>query len=255
MALWVKRLLRRPYTEADLQHFVTTFTKKPPVADDDLRYLYESRSESGKSVFETWRTTFTTHVATIASHPTFLTQREEVVRHILAGSSWRNLYTLSKSARHVRAWSHYLDSAGRAQTDDQLKQFVYSAFLTAYISFGCLIQMGQSLYNLPAAKTEEYHCFDACDLAVRRRDVSIKDRMHDWIDADRVDNAWHIARVNDSVVAPVLLREFAALEWMQDQIVFGSLDLKAATARRKASSKERERVSATLSAHGIPARP
>ena len=227
----LKTVFQRPFTYVELRQDMDAHFVKPPLPAELRDELAAWKGNSGQSLLDYWRKTFASELTEIASEPTWAAQRAALLRSASVQCTWEALYLVAKECKHVDSWSHLVENTILERLEkDQYPPALLQQYFVTLTTRCCLEELGSRRFALDETKRLEVDLYRELDTEIKRFDASLMDLILDLLqraDTETDYVARNIAEVKDTHINPILREQIKLLDVVEEQIVSGSVDIKA----------------------------
>ena len=226
MARFLKVLLHRPLSIADLEAASETLLKNPPLPPGP-NSMFTSQGQNGKSLLEWWRESYLGDLKEIAECRTWQRQKATLIRIILEHHLLSSVQPAVGTDTPVAAWKHYVshNPAFTAVDEAQWPTVLLHLYVTSLMSHACLEIIGSRLYEIDKPKSLELELFRDSAVQSRKLDVSLMRLGLGYAVKGERKNALDTVDAKETMLDPLIRERFDLLSEMKDAISNRSLDM------------------------------
>jgi hypothetical protein len=245
---FLKSLLKKPLTLANLLQEGESLIRKPPLPPDLKASVLGVVGRSGTNLLDYWRDYFKSQLGMIAQEQSWSLQRARLLKLILIEQGWRAAHVVAQTAQSTDSWSHLLNDVEWANGAEkkQLKGLLLQRWLVAILSDACLRTVGARSYALDKVKEMEIELCYEFNKEIKSLDVSLLDMIHTAVTEYRDDDAHFIAAIKDDEINPIIRQQNNILVLLEDDIANGSVDVASIKAKISVLDEKKLRLADQL---------
>ncbi|MFS2176752.1 hypothetical protein ACCC98_12445 [Rhizobium pisi] len=243
----LKRLLKRPFSAADLLGFAAHSISEPPLPPQMYEAAAGMVGKRGISLLDHWRECFSAQLGEVAAQPTWQLQRSKILRLVLAENGWCDVFACTNEVGSPDAWAHLVANLDYFKTfpKDAWKSVLLQRYVTALLSAACLMEVAHKVYALTKLKEIELKVYSEYYREILKLDFSINQLVATLIDEEQDDQALELAGVKDEVINPLIADQYKLLALIAEQIANSKIDLPSVKAKMDAfDARKRELIDA-----------
>lgn len=243
MLSWLKALLRRPMSEADLTELASlTETPFPQPLYDSLAQL---RSASGQSTLDFWRESFKKVIRRIASEASWEQQRVGILKEIVQEQDWPALSKAAETTPNSEAWFSQMRSAYPAleeASEEVRHRILFQRYLLARATIAVLITIGERLYAVDKIKRVELEIAEALQNDIRGFQAATAELLF----VQTEEEAPEFEQLYDNEILPLLNDHWTLLALLQEEVIHSGVDNKKIRDRLSELAQRKEGLRARL---------
>ncbi|OWV87454.1 hypothetical protein [Rhizobium sp. R693] len=239
----LKRLLKRPFSSADLLNLAAHNIAKPPLPPK----MYEAAAglvgKRGVSLLDYWRDGFSVQLGEVAAQPTWQLQRSKLLRAVLTENGWCDVFACTNGIDSTDAWAHLVADLEffQAFPKDTWKTVLLQRYIIALLNAACLIELGHKAFALTKLKEIELKLHSEYYREILKLDFSINQMIASLVDEEEDEQALRLADEKDNIINPLIADQYKLLALIAEQIANSEIDLSSLKAKMDAfDARKRE---------------
>ncbi|MGO7755295.1 hypothetical protein ACC817_08255 [Rhizobium ruizarguesonis] len=245
----LKRLLKRPFSSADLLGLAAHNISKPPLPPQMYEAAAGMVGKRGVSLLDHWREGFSVQLGEVAAQPTWQLQRSKLLRLVLVENGWCDVFACTNGIETLDTWVHLVADLDyfKAFPKDTWKSLLLQRHVTALLSAACLMEVGHKVYALTKLKEIELKLHSEYYREILKLDFSINQMVVALVDEEQDEQAFRLADAKDEVINPLIDDQYKLLALIAEQIANSEIDLSLVKAKMDAfDARKRELAEAFL---------
>jgi hypothetical protein len=242
MLLGLKSLMKRPFSQRELEEASTSLIKRPPIMNEWRDKIEALRVSSGRSFLDFWRSAYIENLQEISQKSTWEAQRASLISIAMEHQHIRSIYAAQQNIRHVDSWASTVEhnpmfsAAPRENWADVMLQY----WLFSIMSSACLLTIGQKLYSINEGKENEMEIYNQWNKETYELRFQAMDMLFDALQEQRDSDAAYLTKFIDEELNTYLKERDGLAMQMRESIANRSLDLKKMEKQFSDASRRRE---------------
>lgn len=216
----LKRILKRPFTSAELHAMAAQHLAKPPLPESMYEAAATMVGKQGISLLDHWRKTFSMQLDEIAGQKTWQGQRAMLLRIVLVEEGWADVFRCTNEIASVDVWAHLVADNDMFQQfpKETWKGLVLQRYIIGLLSAACLMELGVKSYGVDSTKQLEIKFHGEYYREILNLDLKVGAIIHDLIAEYSDEEALNVADLKDQVINPVISDQYKVLALVSSRL-------------------------------------
>lgn len=223
----LKRMLKRPFTTAELHAIATHHMAKPPLPEAMYKAAATMVGRRGVSLLDHWRKSFSMQLDEIANQKTWQGQKAMLLKIVLAEEGWTNIFRCTNEITSTDVWAHLVseNEMFKQFPKETWKSLVLQRYIIGLLSAACLMEVGVKNYSVDSIKQLEVRLYGEYYREILNLDLKIGNIIGNLIDEYSDEHAMNVVALKDDVINPVIDEQHKVLSLMAEQIANSTVDI------------------------------
>lgn len=247
---FLKRLLKKPFSSAELHAMAAQNLAKPPLPDEMYEAAATTVGQKGVSLLDHWRSTFSVQLDAIAGQKTWQAQRAVLLRIVLVEEGWSDVFACTDSMSTPEIWEHLVSENAmfRQFPKESWTGLLLQRHILALLSAACLMEIGITNYGIDGVKQLETRLHSEYYREILNLDLKVGAMTIELIDEFDDDVAMSVAGLKDDVVNPIIADQYKVLALIAEQIANSKVDIETVKGKMAALDAKKREIGKALKA-------
>ncbi|KAB1083626.1 hypothetical protein F4V91_15565 [Neorhizobium galegae] len=226
---FLKRMLKRPFTSAELHAMVAHHLTKPPLPEAMYEAAATMVGKRGVSLLDHWRSMFSIQLDEIAGEKTWQGQRAKLLKIVLLEEGWTDIFRCTNEISSPDVWAHLVAELDflQAVPREHWKGLVLQRYIMGLLNAACLMELGIKNYGIDSLKKLEIRLHGEYYREILNLDLQIGQMIREMIDNYDDEDALSAAGLKDDIINPIIAEQYKVLALVAEQIANSRVDIES----------------------------